>query len=43
VYDCNLTFVCVQAALKLVLDKIAELEANFKAANDEKESLANQV
>lgn len=32
-----------QAALKKVLDKIAELEANFKAANEEKESLANQV
>jgi len=32
-----------QAALQVVLDKIAELEANFKQANDDKESLANQV
>ena len=32
-----------EAALKQVLDKIAELEAGFKNANDEKVSLANQV
>jgi dynein heavy chain len=32
-----------QRALKVITDKIAELEANFKAANDEKTSLANQV
>jgi dynein heavy chain, axonemal len=32
-----------QDALALVLAKIAKLEADFKAANDEKVSLANQV
>ena len=32
-----------QRALKVITDKIAELEAGFKAANDEKISLANQV
>ena len=32
-----------QDALQAVLDKIAKLEADFKAANDEKVSLANQV
>ena len=32
-----------QDQLKAVLDKIAELEANFKEANDNKVSLANQV
>ncbi|EKX45970.1 hypothetical protein GUITHDRAFT_94428 [Guillardia theta CCMP2712] len=32
-----------QDALRQVLDKIAKLEADFKAANEEKVSLANQV
>ena len=32
-----------QDSLQLVLEKIAKLEADFKAANDEKVSLANQV
>ncbi len=32
-----------QRALKVITDKIAQLQASFQAANDEKVSLANQV